>query len=106
MAINFTYYDQNNRVPGVYVEMDPSQANTGTELQRTILLGNMTDGTATPNEPVIVESKSQVADLTGADSILNAMASRYMDRDPFGTVYLLPLKDDSAAQASKGTIVT
>jgi phage tail sheath gpL-like len=107
MAINFTYYDQNNRVPGVYVEMDPSQANTGTELQRTILLGNMTtDGTATPNEPIIVESKAQVADLTGADSILNAMASRYMDRDPFGTVYLLPLEDDAAAQPSKGKIVT
>ena len=25
MAINFTYYPTSNRVPGVYVEMDPSR---------------------------------------------------------------------------------
>ena len=43
MAINFTYYPDVNRVPGVYVEMDPSQANTATTLQRTLILGQITD---------------------------------------------------------------
>ena len=52
MAINFTYYPTSNRVPGVYVEMDPSQANTGTALQNTLLIGQkLAAGTAPPDLP-------------------------------------------------------
>jgi len=106
MAINFTYYDESNRVPGVYVEMDPSQANTGTQLQQSLLIGQMTStGTAVPEEPVLVESKAQVAALCGPNSMLTAMANRYLDRDPFGTLYLLPVEDDSAGVAATGTIL-
>jgi phage tail sheath gpL-like len=105
MAINFTYYDTNNRVPGVYVEMDPSQANTGTQLQTTLLIGQITvAGAAQANEAMIVQSKAQVLQACGAGSMLANMASRYMDRDPFGTLYILPLEDDGAAQPAVGTI--
>ena len=38
MGINFTYYQTSNRVPGVYVEMDPSQANSGVANQTTLLI--------------------------------------------------------------------
>lgn len=105
MGINFTYYPTSNRVPGVYVEMDPSQANTATVLQNTLLIGQITvEGTAITNQPVLVESKAQLLTLCGAGSMLNNMGSRYIDRDPFGSLYILPIEDDAAAQPATGTI--
>jgi phage tail sheath gpL-like len=105
MAINFTYYDTNNRVPGVYVEMDPSQANTATQLQSSLLIGQKaTAGTAVVNQPVLVESKAQIIQLCGQGSMLANMAQRYMARDPFGPCYLLPLADDTAGVVATGTI--
>ena len=80
MAINFTYYPTSNRVPGVYVEMDPSQANTATVLQNTLLIGQITvTGTAVSNEPVLIESKAQLLTLCGAGSMLYNMGTRYLD---------------------------
>lgn len=105
MAINFTYYDVNNRVPGVYVEMDPSQANSATQLQNSLLIGQMSvQGQGQANVPVIVESKAQVMQACGQGSMLANMAVRYLARDPFGPLYILPLEDDSAAQPATGTI--
>ena len=106
MAINFTYYPTSNRVPGVYVEMDPSQANTATVLQNTLVIGQIAiDGTAVSNQPVLIESKAQLLTLCGKGSMLNAMGARYLDRDPFGPLYILPVEDDAAAVAATGTIV-
>ena len=105
MAINFTYYDVSNRVPGVYVEMDPSQANTATQLQASLLLGQISvTGTGQANVPVLVESKAQVMQLCGQGSMLANMAVRYLARDPFGPLYIVPLEDESAATAATGTI--
>lgn len=105
MAINFTYYPTSNRVPGVYVEMDPSQANTATVLQNSLLIGQITEnGTATANEPVLVESQAQIRQLCGTGSMLANMALRYVTRDPFGPCYLLPLEDDDSAVEATGKI--
>jgi phage tail sheath gpL-like len=105
MAINFTYYPTSNRVPGVYVEMDPSQANSGTALQSTLLIGQKaTVGTAVVDTPVQVESLAQVLTLCGQGSILAAMAQRYLQRDPFGDLWLLPVADPAAGAAATGTI--
>jgi phage tail sheath gpL-like len=105
MGINFTYYQTSNRVPGVFVEMDPSQANTGVANQTTLLFGQKTAaGTAPPDTPFIVESVAQVQQLCGPGSMLDAMAERYLARDPFGTLYLLPLADNPAAVAATGTV--
>ena len=105
MAINFTFYPTSNRVPGVFVEMDPSQANTATVLQNTLLLGQKTDaGTATPDVPILIESKAQVLQTCGAGSMLAAMADRYLDRDPFGPLYIVPLEDNPASAAASGSI--
>lgn len=105
MAINFTYYDVNNRVPGVYVEMDPSQANSATQLQTSLLIGQVgITGTIQANVPVIVESKAQVLQLCGQGSMLANMAQRYLARDPFGPLYIIGLEDEPAAVAAAGTI--
>jgi phage tail sheath gpL-like len=105
MAINFTYYPTSNRVPGVFVEMDPSQANSATVLENTLLIGQITvAGTATTNMPVLVESKAQLLTLCGAGSMLYNMGSRYLDRDPFGPCYILPIEDDAASAVATGSI--
>jgi phage tail sheath gpL-like len=105
MAINFTYYPTSNRVPGVYVEMDPSQANSATVLQNTLLIGQIAiTGTAVSNHPMLVESKAQLLSSCGAGSMLNNMGSRYLDRDPFGPLYILPIEDEAASVAATGTI--
>jgi phage tail sheath gpL-like len=105
MAINFSYYPTSNRVPGVFVEMDPSQANTATVLQNTLLLGQIVAaGTAVVDEPLLVQSKAQVLEVCGNGSMLAAMADRYLDRDPFGPLYILPLADNPSGVAATGTI--
>jgi phage tail sheath gpL-like len=105
MGIDFTYYPTSNRVPGVYVEMDPSQANSGTALQTTILIGQkLTVGLAPADKPLLVESVAQVLAQCGQGSFLAAMAVRYLQRDPFGALYILPLADNPAGVAATGTI--
>jgi len=105
LAINFSHYPTSNRVPGVFVEMDASQANTGTALQSTILFGQKSAaGTAVADTPVQVESLAQVLGLCGQGSMLAAMAQRYLERDPFGDLWLLPLVDPVAGAAATSTI--
>jgi phage tail sheath gpL-like len=105
VAINFTYYPTSNRVPGVFIEMDPSQANTGTQLQSTLLIGQkLAAGTAVADVPIEVQSVAQVLQLCGQGSILAQMAQRYLARDPFGDLWLLPLADNPAGVAASGTI--
>ena len=105
MAINFTYYPDSNRVPGVYVEMDPSQANTATELQRSLILGQiLATGSATPLIPVEVQSLTQVQTLCGRGSILADMAENYLMGDNFGDLWILPFHDNPASVAASGSI--
>jgi phage tail sheath gpL-like len=105
MAINFTYYPTSNRVPGIFVEMDPSQANTATVLQRSLILGNMlAAGSAPPNIPFEVSSLAQVQAAVGRGSILCQMAAAYLTADNFGDLWLLPLADNPAGQAAAGTL--
>jgi len=105
VAINFTHYPDSNRVPGVYVEMDPSQANTATVLQSTLLIGQKSaTGTAVADTPIQVQSVAQVLTLCGQGSVLAAMAQRYLQRDPFADLWLLPVADPAAGTAATGTI--
>jgi phage tail sheath gpL-like len=105
MAINFTYYDTSNRVPGVYVEMDPSQANTAQTLQRSLIIGAMlATGSATPDVPLEVQSLAQVQTACGRGSTLCQMAQAYLTGDNFGDLWLLPVTDNLAGQPATGTV--
>ena len=105
MAINFAYYPDSNRVPGVYVEMDPSQANTALTFQRSLVLGQIgTDGAAPPLHPFQVESLTQIQTACGRGSILAQMAQNYLYGDNFGDLWLLPYSDATAAIAAAGEI--
>ena len=104
-GINFTYYPTSNRVPGVYVEMDPSQANTATALQRTLMLGQRSaGGTGTPDKAYEISSLVQAQRLAGIDSMLTAMVENYLAADQFADLWIIPLDDDPAGVASAGQI--
>lgn len=104
MAINFTYYPTSNRVPGVYVEMDPSQANAAQTFQRSLILGQISTGNAVPLHPIEVESVAQVQAACGRGSILCQMAEAYLSGDNFGDLWLLPYVDNPAGQAAVGSL--
>ena len=85
--------------------MDASQANSATVLQNTLLLGQMTAaGTAPPAQAMLIESLAQVQQACGRGSMLAAMAARYLERDPFGPLYIMPLQDAAGSAAATGTI--
>jgi phage tail sheath gpL-like len=105
MAINFTYYPDSNRVPGVYVEMDPSQANAARTFQRSLVLGQkLAEGTAPPMVPLQVESRSQIQYACGQGSILDQMAQAYLKGDNFGDLWLLPFEDNAVGMTATGSI--
>jgi phage tail sheath gpL-like len=105
LPINFTFYPESNRVPGVYVEMDPSQANTATTFQRSLVLGQITDeGNAVPLRPLQVSTRTQILEACGRGSVLAMMADRYRASDSFGDLWILPYKDAAAGNAASGTI--
>jgi phage tail sheath gpL-like len=103
-GINFTYYPTSNRVPGVYVEMDPSQANTATVLQRTLLIGQRKGGSATADTAYEVQSQVQVQQLAGINSMLALMVQNYLASDQFADLWIIPIDDDPAGQKATGTI--
>ena len=53
MTVSFSNIPSNLRVPLFYVEVDNSMANSATETQRTLLIGQMTaEGTATAGDGI------------------------------------------------------
>jgi phage tail sheath gpL-like len=104
-AVPFNNIPSNLRVPLFYAEVDNSQANTGQQTQRALLIGQITsDGNATPGIPVICAGLSDAQAKGGQGSILAQMAKAYIGSDQFGELWLLPLADAVGATAAAGSI--
>jgi phage tail sheath gpL-like len=104
-TIGFQHYPIGNRVPGVYEEIDATKANTGTQAQNTLIIGQqLSSGTFVAGQPVICMGATDTANKAGNGSMLAKKVARYRQTDNFGTIYLLPLADDPAAVAATGTI--
>ena len=54
MTVSFNHVPSGIRVPLFYAEIDNSKANTATAQLRTLLIGQMSGGRATPGVTVIV----------------------------------------------------
>ena len=105
-SLAFKYFpSQFWRPSGVNVEFDPSNANTATQSQRALLIGQIpSTGTATPNIAVQAYSQTQVNLLCGVNSMLALKYAAYRKMDPFGEVWLGPLADAGAGTAATGNI--
>jgi phage tail sheath gpL-like len=105
MTISFKNIPANLRTPGFFAEIDASQANTASQQQRALIIGQVTSsGTLAPNVPVLSASAAEARVAGGAGSILALMVAAYRANDVFGEVWYLPVADDGAAAAATGTI--
>lgn len=104
-SITFPNYPTTNRVPGVFADIDPSQANTATvQLRALIIAQRLKSGTTPAGMPVIIPSPAAAVTMFGAGSQAAIAVSHYRNIDTFGELWVLPLDDDAAAQAATGAI--
>ncbi|MED8995127.1 phage tail protein, partial [Escherichia coli] len=97
MTVSFSNIPDSLRVPLFYVEVDNSMANSATQTQRTLIIGQMTgEGTATPGTAYRCSSASTAAGLCGEGSMLHTMLTAYLENDSYGETWLLPLADDDS----------
>lgn len=105
MTISFQNIPQNLRVPLFYAEVNNSQANTATEQQRALIIGQITPaGKATAGVPQLLQGAADAKSQGGSGSMLALMAAAYAQNDPLGEVWALSLADDPAAVAASGTL--
>jgi phage tail sheath gpL-like len=105
MSLAFSHIPQNLRVPLFYAEVDNSQANSGQQTQRALVIGQITsDGTATPGVPFLSQGASDAIAKGGPGSMLALMTSAYRASDDFGELWNLPLADAAGATAAAGSI--
>jgi len=107
MAISFDKIPGNLRVPGVYTEIDSSQAVRGVQLLafRILLLGQkLTSGTAAALTAVRVTSVQQARQLFGAGSMLAAMAEAALASNTTNELWCMPLEDNGSGVAATGAI--
>lgn len=104
-TITYPNYQTTNRVPGVFADIDASQANTATVALRSLIIAQrLKSGSAPAGTPVIIPSPSAAISMFGAGSQAAIAVAHYRNIDTFGELWVLPLDDDAAAQAATGSI--
>lgn len=105
MAINFSVIPTTIRNPGVVFEVDASQANVPQINENSLIVAQMMSaGTATANQPYLVNGIGDASTLFGPNSMATLMVGQYRGIDPVGTLYVLPLADAGGGTAATITI--
>lgn len=103
--ISFPNIPQNLRVPLFYADLDPSNANTGQQTLRALIVGQiLSSGTGTPGTPQICQGIDDAKAVGGQGSMLALMTAAYRNRDSFGEVWYLPLADGAESVAASGSV--
>jgi phage tail sheath gpL-like len=94
--IGFNYVPANQRVPGIYPEVEGDIP--GQPPQWTLLIGQ----TLTPQAQVPIKISSVAAAVRrfGSGSMIGSMVERYLASDPNGTLWVLPLEDYGTQNAT------
>ncbi|MBK5075090.1 phage tail sheath subtilisin-like domain-containing protein [Budviciaceae bacterium CWB-B4] len=103
--IPFQNIPGNLRTPLFFAEFDNSMANTATESQRTLIIGQMLSTSAVSSGfPILVSSAETVAGICGSGSMVHSQTVAYLANDTAGQIYILPLSDATAMVAATGSI--
>jgi phage tail sheath gpL-like len=106
MPVPFSNIPSNLRVPLFYAEVDNSQANSGSQTQRALIIGQiLAAGTGVVNIPVLGQGVDDAKAQGGQGSMLALMTAAYINSDSFGEVWFLPLADASGGVAATGTVL-
>ncbi len=101
MTISYDHIPQALRYPGVYIEIDGSQAGLGADIPAVLLVGQkLASGSAVAGEIVRISSVYDAQQKAGAGSMLAKMAARYRAIDETLDLYMLPYADNVAGVAA------
>lgn len=93
------------RYPGVYIEIDGSQAGLGGDLPIVLLVGQkLAAGTAAAGEVTLLSSVDDAVEKFGPGSMLAQMAASYRAVDSTFDLYALPYADSVAGVAATGSV--
>ena len=105
MTVQFSKIPSNLRLPGVFIEVDPSKASRSDDPGRILVVGQMLNtGSAVAGAPVPVVSVADAKAQFGVGSMLADMIAAVRQNDPFGLLWALPLADAGGAVAATGTV--
>lgn len=107
--VSFNEIPDNIRVPGIYLEIDPSKAQGGGAVmeRRLLLIGQRLASGNTPALTAIrlgSQAGDQAADAFGAGSMLHAMAAAARKAEAYVDIWAIALDDDNAGAAAAGTL--
>ena len=106
MTVPFNNIPTSIRVPLFYAEVDNSQANSGAQNQKTLIIGQITAaGNGVVNVPVLGQGVTDAQAKGGQGSMLALEVAAYVANDNFGEVWFLPLADASGGVVATGTML-
>ncbi|WP_110947416.1 phage tail sheath subtilisin-like domain-containing protein [Pseudomonas bohemica] len=106
MNVPFSTIPSNLRTPLFYAEVDNSMANSGSQTQRTLIIGQITSsGNGVVDVPVLGQGVSDAKAKGGLGSMLALMTDAYVASDDFGEIWFLPLADADGSVAAAGTVL-
>lgn len=107
--VSFNEIPDNLRVPGIYIEIDPSKAAGGGAVmeRRLLLVGQRLAAGTTPALTALrlgSQAGDQAAQAFGQGSMLHAMAAAAREADDYVDIWAMALDDDAAGVAASGTV--
>ena len=106
MAITFNEVPRTIRVPGVFVEFDPSQAGASTVPFRSLVVGQrLATGAIAEGVPRLMGSVANARRDFGAGSMIETMVAAFRRQNPIGELWGVAL-DDAAAGSDRTITVT
>lgn len=107
--VSFNEIPDNIRVPGIYIEIDPSKAVSGGAVmeRRLLLVGQrLAAGTVAALSAVRLGSQAgdQAAQAFGEGSMLHGMAAAARKANDYVDIWAIALDDDVAGVAATGTV--
>lgn len=104
MSISFSEVPKNARVPGMYVEIDNSLANSAEEQQICLVIGNAIEGATVGENRVMLCMDDSEAEKHFGDSDIKKMITFFRKQNESMPIYAVSVKagDTMAALAALG----
>ncbi|TKG00223.1 phage tail sheath subtilisin-like domain-containing protein [Vibrio sp. F13] len=100
MSIGFAEVPSTARVPGVYIEIDNSLANSAEDLQVILAIGNaVSDATVAPNKVTLCMDETIAAASFGANSDIVEMITYFRKQDKTMPIFAVSVEDNDTASA-------
>ena len=100
MSIGFAEVPSTARVPGVYIEIDNSLANSAEDLQVVLAIGNaVSDAAVAPNKVTLCMDETIAAASFGANSDIVEMITYFRKQDKTMPIFAVSVEDSDTASA-------